>query len=353
MFHGMRNGRNSGTTLAQALACVRRRLPPNWTAEERAGEPTSTLTLCGADGRCADLAIVVRKGLVPRDVRALVVDTSQPTLVISSYLGARARELLAQAGMSYADTTGNLRLVASSPAIFLEGVGAGQDPGRTARPLHSLRGAAAGRVVRALCEFTPPFGVRTLAEVASTPLGTVSRVVSFLESEALLTRDDRKQVVAVDWAALLSRWAKDYGVSTTNVMRAYLEPRGLGALWPKLSRLSRYAATGSIAGTSVAPTRLAMLYVEDTEAAARSLDLVTTEAGANVWLLQPYDEVVFERTRRRQVTAGESTTAIVAVSFPQTAVDLMTSPGRGPQEAEALLDKMKGTADEWQRGTRS
>ncbi len=313
----------------------------------------NTLTLCGPDGRRANLAVVVRKGLVPRDIAALVADASRPMLVVSSYLGGRSRELLAQAGLSYADTTGNLRLVASSPAIFLEGVGADQDPDRAVRPLHSLRGAAAGRVVRALLEFTPPFGVRALAAAASTPLGTVSRVVTFLGTEALLTRDDRKQIVTVDWASLLTRWAKDYGVATTNVLHAYLEPRGLGALWPKLSRLPRYAVTGSIVGASVAPTRLAMIYVEDPEAAARSLDLVATEAGANVWLLQPYDDVVFERTRRRQVTAGESTTDLVAVSVPQTVVDLMTSPGRGPQEAEALLDTMKGTADEWRSGTRS
>ncbi len=47
-----------------------------------------------------------------------------------------------------------------------------------------LKGAAAARVVRALCDFDPPFGVRTLAECSVTPLGTVSRVVSFLEEEA-------------------------------------------------------------------------------------------------------------------------------------------------------------------------
>lgn len=353
MFRVMRNARGSGTTLGQALAGVRRRLPPGWSAEDRTSGQSSLLTLRAADGRSADLAVVVRKGLVPRDVPALAAGTDRPTLVVSSYLGDRARELLAQAGMSYADATGNLRLVVSSPAIFLEGKGAEQDPDRTPRPLHSLRGAAAARVVRALCEFPSPFGVRMLAEASSTPLGTVSRVVSFLEIENLLTRDERKQVVAVDWAALLARWAKDYSVATTNVMRAYLEPRGLGALWPKLSRLPRYAATGSIGGTSVAPTRLAMLYVDDPEAAARSLDLVATDAGANVWLLQPYDDVVFERTRRKQVTIGEGVTDLVAVSLPQTVVDLMTSPGRGPQEAEALLDKMKGIVDEWRRGPRS
>lgn len=350
----MRNVRMNGTTVAQAIAGVRRRLPPGWVVgEETAARTSAVLTLRAPDGQRADLAVVVRRGLVPRDVPSLVASAVQRAIVVSPYLGSRTRELLAEAGVSYADATGNLRLVVSSPAVFLEGVGAGQDPDRMPRPLHSLRGAAASRVVRALCEFPPPFGVRTLAGVAATPLGTVSRVVSFLETEALLTRDERKQIVAVDWAALLARWANDYRVSTTNAMGAYLEPRGLGALWPKLSRLPRYAATGSIAGTSVAPTRLAMIYVDDAEAAARALDLVPTEAGANVWLLQPYDEVVFERTRRKPLTTGEAGVEVVVVSLPQTVVDLMTSPGRGPQEAAALLLEMKGTVEEWRRGTRS
>jgi hypothetical protein len=95
-----------------------------------------------------------------------------------------------------------------------------------------------------------------------------------------------------------------------------------------------------------------MIYVDDTDAAARTLDLVPTEAGANVWLLQPYDDVVFDRTRRKQVLLGDAKTEVIAVSFPQTVVDLMTSPGRGPQEAAALLDKIKGTVDEWQCRTR-
>lgn len=349
----MRNGRSRTEAIAQALSGIRRRLPPGWTAEALTGEPTSVLALRATDGREANLAIIVRTGLVPRDVPALVANVAPPMLVISSYLGDRARELLAEAGVSYADATGNLRLVVGSPAVFLEADGADQDPERTPRPLQSLRGAAAARVVRALCEFTPPFGVRRLAEEAATPLGTVSRVVSFLEAEALLERDERKQIVKADWAALLTRWAKDYGVTTTNVMRAYLEPRGLGALWPKLSRLPRYAATGSIAATSVAPTRLAVIYVDDMEAAGGALDLVPTEAGANVWLLQPYDDVVFERTRRKVVTTGEVTTDLTIVSLPQTVVDLMTSPGRGPEEATALLDKMRGTVDEWRRGIRS
>jgi hypothetical protein len=355
MFHSMRNGATRGTALAHpAIACIRRRLPAGWSALDRIGaRRAGVLTLRAADGRSAALALVSRKALIPRDVPAVVAGVGENAIVVSHYLGERTRELLAQAGVSYADATGNLRVVVSSPAIFLEGLGAAQDPERKPRTLHSLRGPAAARVVRALSEFRPPYGVRTLAEVSATPLGTVSRVVSFLEAEALLTRDERKRIIAVDWVALLSRWSKDYGVSKSNIMRSYLEPRGLPALWPKLASLGRSAVTGSMAGTSIAPTRLAMVYVENAEAAAQALDLVPTEVGANVWLLEPYDDVVFERVRRKSVTLAGAALEFVAVALPQAAVDLMTSPGRGPQEAEALLVQMKGSVDDWRRRPRS
>lgn len=231
------------------------------------------------------------------------------------------------------DATGNLRLVADDPAVFLEGRGQNRDPDRKPRPLKSLKGAAAGRVVRALCDFRPPYGVRTLAEISSTPLGTVARVVGFLEEEALLDRDKKKRITSVDWAALIARWAQDYNVRTSNRLRTYIEPRGLSALLPKLANLERYAATGSLAAmTDTAPARLAMIYVDNADEAARALELTPTDEGANVWLLEPYDEVVFERTQ---------TMNVVAAAPSQVAADLMTSPGRGPQEAQALIGTMK------------
>lgn len=343
----MRNAVIGGTVVRQALNSIRRRLPPGWTAEEKKGTRTPTLRIRGPDKRSVDLSIIARQGLVPRDVPALVAGVEGPVLVISSHLGGRARELLSLAGASYADATGNVRIVVSSPAIFLDGLGAEQDPEHVPRSLRSLRGAAAGRVVRALLELEPPLGVRELSFASETPLGTISRVVTFLETEALLTRDERKRVVSVDGPALLSRWAKDYELTKSNDLFTFLEPRGLPALWPKLKKLPRYAATGSTAGPGIAPTRIAMLYVDDPESAARMLGLVPAEAGANVWLLCPYDEVVFTRTRRATLFAGDSPNEVVTVSAAQAVVDLLSSPGRGPQEAEALIDKMKETQHVW------
>jgi hypothetical protein len=79
----------------------------------------------------------------------------------------------------------------------------------------------------------------------------------------------------------------------------------------------------------VAPPKLAMIYANDVDALSNALKLQPTDAGTNVMLLSPFDDVVFERTW----TAD----GLTLVAPSQAAVDLMTSPGRGPAEAEAVL----------------
>ncbi len=350
MFHVVRNTPKSGTVEARSAAeLVQARLPPGWAAELRANTAGGDwLTLRGSDGRRAKLLVVSRKRVSPKDVLHLVQQSAgQGLLFAAPFLSSRTREVLARENASYVDATGNLRVVVSEPAIFLEASGSDRDPERKPRELRSLKGAAAGRVVRALCDFAPPYGVRTLAEISKTPLGTVSRVVSLLEEEALLVRNEKKLVISVDWPVLIARWATDYSVTRSNILRSYLEPRGLSALIPKVAKLGRYAVTGSLVGPGIAPARLAMIYVDDAQATAKALDLVPTESGANVWLLEPYDPVVFDRMQELPLASGTQSIIVRAAAPSQVAADLMTSPGRAPQEADALLEKMKGTEDTW------
>ena len=154
-------------------------------------------------------------------------------------------------------------------------------------------------------------------------------------------------VRSVDWPALIRRWVRDYSVTDSNTLASYVEPRGMSALLPKLGTLERYAVTGSLAGPRIAPVRLAMLYADDAAAAATTLDLVATEAGANVWILEPFDEVVFERTKPAWPTGYEK--PVTAASPAQVAADLLTSPGRGPTEGEALIESMKEAESDWRR----
>jgi hypothetical protein len=75
-----------------------------------------------------------------------------------------------------------------------------------------------------------------------------------------------------------------------------------------------------------------MVYLDDPDEAANALNLTATDAGANVMLLAPFDDIVFERTRTEE--------SVTYVAPSQAAVDLLTSPGRSPQEGEAVLEWM-------------
>jgi hypothetical protein len=266
-------------------------------------------------------------------------------VLVSSYLSPRTRELLEAAGIGYIDGTGNVFVRVDAPALFIRLEGAQKDPWRENRPVVSLKGPAAARVVRALCDFRPPYRAHELARLSQTPASSVTRILDLLDREALITRQPRGAVQEVNVADVIRRWTVDYQLTRTNRVSSLLEPRGLDALTRKLSQTElTYAVTGSLAAASVAPyapTRLAVVYVARIDEAAAALSLRAVETGANVLLVEPFDSVVFDRTRRID--------EITLVAISQTAADLLTSPGRGPAEGEELLRWMEEHEDAWRR----
>jgi uncharacterized protein YcaQ len=123
----------------------------------------------------------------------------------------------------------------------------------------------------------------------------------------------------------------------------YLAPRGILAVIERLKTATmRHAVTGSWAAAQIAPVappRLVLVYVDRPTAAEEELGLLRAEAGANVALLTPFDDIVFDRT------SNKSGFTITAPS--QVAADLMRSPGRGPNEAEALMTWMSDHEETW------
>ena len=265
-------------------------------------------------------------------------------LLLSTFLSPLARERLVEAGISYADSTGNIRFSAEKPAIFVETQGADRNPFREDRPLRSLKGGRAARVARSLLDYRTPYGTRELAGQTQNSLATVSRVTDLLFREAVIVREGpRGRIVSVDWETLVRRWAMDYGFEKSNTVMSYLEPRGPRVLFDRLREADlRYAVTGSFAAARLAPVaepRLVTLYVDDPESAAQRLGLRPAETGGNVLLARPFDPVVFERT--------ESVDGITYARVTQVLLDLMTGPGRGPAEAEGLLEWMRENEETW------
>ena len=370
----MRNSYISETRLIDTAAKdIGARLPSRWLLRDRernvpgqspqglTREVDAILEVRDPDGLSSDIIVKVKtKPVEPRlvaDVASQLKSLSLPrhdearqpgaipaTMLVSTYLSPLTRERLAEAGISYADSTGNLRLTVDRPAVFIETQGADKNPFREERPLRSLKGGRAARVARSLLDYRPPFGTRELAaETASSP-AMISRVSSLLEPDEIVTKEGpRGRIVSVDWEALARRWATDYDFTSSNVSTTWLEPRGARALLGRLRDASfRYAVTGSFAANRLAPIaepRLVTLFADDPETAARSQGLRPAETGGNVLIVRPFDPVVFERTERDN--------AITYARVTQVLLDLMTGPGRGPAEAEALLEWMRDNEDRW------
>lgn len=360
LLHKMRNTVDLDNRLIyRAIDELSARLPADWRTEVEF-EPTRSnrvfdalLELCAPDGTCGTLILEAKIRLEPRDVSKIADqlaaygrlsdgEVAVPVLV-APFLSSRTRERLEEHGVGYIDLTGNVRVALDRPALFVHTRGAQRDPRREERPARTLKGAKAGRIVRALCDFAPPAGVRELAKKARTDPGYVSRVFTLLEKEDLIHREIRGPVTRVDWQALIRRWTEDYSLFGSNRAGSYLEPRGLNALLRKLSNPDfRYAVTGSLGSASVAtvaPARLAVLFVDDIEDAAERLALRPTEVGANIILAEPFDPGVYERDEERD--------GITYVAPSQNAADLLTSPGRGPSQAEELMEWMARNEGAW------
>jgi hypothetical protein len=342
--------------LRTAEASLRERLPADWFVLR---EPVprdsgfdAQLRFGPSDGETTTLLIQAKTRVGPRDVQRLPKrwsDLRRPEsdalpLLVAPYLSPRTRQLLEDLAINYVDETGNVRIEVRRPTVFIWSRGADTDPSPVASKLRSLKGPAASRVVRAILDFKPPYGISGLAERCNSPLATVHRVIELLESEGLLERTKRGPITAVDWEGVLQRWTSEYGLLESNRVATYVEPRGLDRLVDRLrtSDLS-YAVTGSLAASRlapIAPSRLAMVFVDgDTDAAAQTLGLTPTDSGANVFLIDPYDPVAFER--------GSIDDGVRYAATSQVAADLAKSPGRGPSEAEALVKWMAANEDAW------
>lgn len=308
------------------------------------------MKLISPDQREGALVFVLRPRLEPKDVRSLIeslahLHASATPLLVSPYLSENTRTRLREGNIGFLDLTGNVRIALTEPGLFIETQGASRDPNREERPARSLRGMKAGCLARALIELRKPLGVRELAALTQVDAGYVSRVLSFLDSEAIVTRGKRGRIESIDWPALLRRWAEDAPLDSRGIIRTFLEPRGISKLQGRLMNFEgTYAITGSLAAVSMAPlapARLAMLWVPDVESAVSELGLRPVDVGANVMLLESGDEQVFQGAIQHE--------GIWYAAPTQVALDLLTSPGRGPQEGEELIEWMKKNEDKWRR----
>ena len=205
--------------------------------------------LTAPDGKAASLALDVWPRITPKEARFRMermrehLARSGRPVIVGAYLSEAVRHQLRTFDVGYLDLTGNRWLVLTTPGLFIETQGAAKDPDRTERPARSLRGPQAGRVVRTLVDLRPPLSGGRIASLARVDAGYVSRVLTFLDSEALITRGHRGRVEFVDWRALLRRWAQDAPLESRATANTYVAPRGIPELLQRVAALREESYT--------------------------------------------------------------------------------------------------------------
>ncbi len=269
-------------------------------------------------------------------------------MFVADYIGPATRRALTEAGISYVDATGWVRLVSEDPLILLTGEGAERSPrAPESSAVVRLNGVATSRVIRALPAVEVPVGVRELAGVAQVSPGSASKLLATLAAEGIVDRDARGAVTNVRGRSLLRRWVQDYAYATTNPGVGYwLAPRGLTQVTDRLAQQEGVTITGSAAArrllppdkTSVVPLRLLALYAASPRRLAEQLGLVEADAAtANVVIAAPQDDRILPRAGEPATLAP---TALVVA-------DLLTLPGRSDAEADQLMDTLAATDPSW------
>jgi hypothetical protein len=235
------------------------------------------------------------------------------------------------------------------------------------RVLHRVRNGGAERVEQELVLLRVGFGDRGLLQgqhpgrpapssgpppretlgrgrsgAGSAELGYVSKLLSLLDRRAAVERTASGQVARVDLRRLLVRHAEDAPLDRRATRTSFIDPRGLTALMEKLRKAElRYAVTGIFAAARRAPVtapRVVSVYLDDPEAFATAVGLRPPDSGANVLVLVPDDDLVFEG-----VWEEEGIRYAASPRSPPT-----SSRGRGgPAEADALLEWMTKQREVW------
>jgi hypothetical protein len=332
-------------------------LPEGWVVRGPAGSdgqgrPDAVLVIEGPNEACVEVLLEVKARIVTRDVPFLLERLrGMPSGrtghgLVARYLSPPTRQRVVAGGGNYLDATGNIRIVSDDPPMVVLGVGATRDPWRgPGRPRGTLRGAPAARVVRTLVDLAPPYSVPELARASGASTGATYRVVELLKEADLLEREERGPIRHVAWRRSLLRWADDYEFGPTEVLGRYASPRGIQAALDRLREYSGpYAVTGSVAAqfyAPYAPPALLAVHAGDPAEVAEFVGLREVESGANVLVAASADGFPSERAARQS--------GLLVAAPSQVAADLLSLPGRGPAEAEALLDWMEENERAWRR----
>jgi hypothetical protein len=285
----------------------------------------------------------------PREVRHAVlqlerllrqIDGKSYGLLLAPFTSEESARICAEAGIGYADLSGNARL--SFGQVFIE-LQSADRPYRELRQRRSLFTPKAERILRVI--LTPPlrgWKVEELAAAAGVSLGQVSNVrKQLLDQEWAITSEqglwlNRPEMLAREWQKAYGKRSQKQeklytllqGEEFERAMRTALADAGEG----EHAVLASYSAACWLAPYARQATQF--FYVDEMGGGIlkKYLQLQPVPRGENVILIHPKEDDVF---------AGriEAAPNIWCTGLVQTWLDLSVAGERGDEAAEHLLQE--------------
>ena len=254
-------------------------------------------------------------------------------LLVVPYMTHAGAAAASERGLNWVDLSGNARLQDDGLYVWVEGR-PDQFPkrGRPSTPF-APKSSRVSRVL--LLDPTRWWRQKDLAEETQLDDGHISRVVRRLDEDDLLQRQGA-EFRPRDPEVLLDSWAEIYRFDRHDIVTGHVTGSGVELVAELHDRLAdagiRHAFTGLPAAWAFghhARFRVTSAYVDgDPRVAADAVTLRRGEKGANVQLIGPDDEGVFQGSREAD--------SYPCVSPVQVYLDLLHLPERAKEAADQL-----------------
>jgi hypothetical protein len=287
-------------------------------------------------------AVVAKSIGQPRFVREAVYSltryaASEPgayPIFAAPFIADDAAKILEEEGIGYVDLSGNCRLCFDEVYVRCSG---NENRFIRRRDLRSLYSPKSERLLRVLLgEPVRSWKVQELADEARVSLGQVSNVIRKLQDREWAARDESGMRLSKP-DRLLSDWKANYDFARSE-RRDFFTLAGVDEFERRLAtRMARAGGDYGLAAFSAAArfapaVRYQRVYAYisgEIEQVADELGLKPVESGANVTLIEPYDDGVF-------IGAVEKD-GVRVTSAIQSYLDLSQLRGRGEEAAQMLL----------------
>ena len=258
-------------------------------------------------------------------------------IVIAPYISPNSAEICKEAGIGYLDLSGNCRIAFQEVFINRENC-PNKYPYKAS--ISSLYSPKSERILRVLLTYPyRPWKTLELAEEAQVSPGMITHVRKKLDEEEWI-ESTREGFQLTEPSKLLQDWSENYSFRK-NTMLDFHSIKPPSEVETEIAEVCdsmriRYALTGFSASNRLAPmvrSRRVMAYVDqDVDRLVEKLSLKPVDSGANVSLLNPYDEGVFWNAKEIN--------GILITTPVQVYLDLVSYRGRGQEAADFLYQEI-------------